>query len=143
MMKSLTQNINVPDGCNILTKVLPIKHLSDHPHVRIFCHGLEKVITDKEMTGQDIRILLGCLTLIDYENVLDKTQKEIADLVGIVQQDVSKSIRKFIAKGWFRVIGKVGRQNIYRVSPKLVLKSRAKNLNHLLEDWEDPGEEEA
>jgi hypothetical protein len=136
-MTNLTQTINVPDGCNILTKVLPIKCLTEHPHVRIFCAGLDAVIQDKDLTLQDVRVLLGCLSLLDFENILDKSQKDIADHVGVLRPEVSKSLKILITKGWLKVIGKVGRQNVYKISPKLVLKSRAKNHKHLLEDWSD------
>lgn len=130
------QHINIPDGCNLLTKVLPIKYLSNMPHVRLFTEALLEVALDKDLTGQDFRVLIACISEMEYENFLRKSQRELAEILDMKQQHVAKSIKKLIEKGHIKVVDRAGRLNIYKLSPYLVLKSRASHLSMIIEDWE-------
>ena len=135
--KTIEQHIHVPEGCMALTRILPMKHLTKMPHVRVFTDGLLTLAFDPDLTGQDLRVTMVCLAEMEYENFLNKTQRELAEKLGIKQQDVGKSIKKLVTKDYLRIVGHQGRQNIYQVSPHIVLKSRAKNLEVLLASWED------
>lgn len=137
----IEQHIHIPEGCYMTNRVLPIKHLSKMPHVRVFLDGLLTLTLDKELTGQDIRVFWICVSEMEYENFLDKTQSQLAAIAEIKQQDVAKSLKKLLDKDFMRVIGHKGRQNIYRMNPYIVLKSRAKNLSGLIEDWETQDDE--
>lgn len=133
----IEQHIHIPEGCFMSNRVLPIKHLTKMPHVRVFLDGLLTLTLDKDLTGQDIRVFWICVSEMEYENFLDRTQSQLAAIVGIKQQDVAKSLKKLLDKGFLRVIGQKGRQNVYRLNPYIVLKSRAKNLSGLIDDWDD------
>jgi len=132
----IEQHIHIPDGCYMTNRVLPIKHLSKMPHVRVFLDGLLTLTLDKDLTGQDIRVFWICVSEMEYENFLDKTQSQLAAIAEIKQPDIAKSLKKLLDKGFMRIIGQKGRQNIYRINPYIVLKSRAKNLSGLIEDWD-------
>ena len=131
------QHIHIPEGCFMSNRVVPIKHLSNMPHVRVFLDGLLTLTLDKDLTGQDIRVFWVCVSEMEYENILDKTQGELAAIAELKQPHVAMSLKKLLAKGYLRIIWHKGRQNIYRVSPYIVLKSRAKNLSGLIEDWDN------
>jgi DNA-binding MarR family transcriptional regulator len=135
--KTIEQHIHVPEGCMALTRILPMKHLTKMPHVRVFIDGLLTLSLDPDLTGQDLRVMMICLAEMEYENFLNKTQRELAEVLGIKQQDVAKSIKKLVEKDYLRIVGHQGRQNLYQISPHIVLKSRAKNLEVLIEAWED------
>ena len=119
------------------TVVTPIKMLTQNPHIRTFSEGLSRLAIDKELNFTDVRVLLFIASIIDYENILNVTQKELSEGLGIVQQEISKSIKKLIKGGYLKIIGTVGRQNIYRLDPHFAFKSRAKNYTTLCRDWNE------
>lgn len=135
----IQQNFNVPEGTNVFTRLHIPKYLTEMEHVRIFTDGLMTIALDPDLSGTDIRVLLGCIGNMEYENFLDKPQGELAKAFEMKQQNVSRSLKKLVERDYIRIVGKVGRQNIYRVNPSIAFKSRAKNLNALIQEWE--GEE--
>ena len=135
--KTFNYQINVPDGCMAKTVVTPIKMLTDKPHVRVFSEGLSRLAMDKDLNGTDIRVLLFILSIMEYENLLNTTQKALSEGLGIVQQEVSKSIKKLIEGGYLKIVDKNGRQNIYQLNPHLAFKSRAKNYRLLCSIWDE------
>lgn len=135
--KTIEQHIHVPEGCMALTRILPMKHLTKMPHVRVFLDGLLALSLDPDLTGQDLRVMMLCLAEMEYENFLNKPQRELAETLGIKQQDVAKSVKRLTEKDYLRVVGHQGRQNIYQISPYVAFKSRAKNLETLIQAWED------
>lgn len=135
--KTFNYQINVPDGCMAKTVVTPIKMLSDKPHVRMFSEGLGRLAVDKDLNGTDTRVLLFLISIMEYENLLNVTQRELSEGLGIVQQEISKSIKKLIKADYLRIVDKNGRQNIYQLNPHIGFKSRAKNYNLLCELWDE------
>jgi hypothetical protein len=132
----IQQNITVEDGGQVVTVLKVAKYLTKMPHFRIFNEGLMNVILDEDLTGQDFKVLFFVLGNMEYENFFQMSQGAIAEGLSIRQPDVSKAMKKLIAKDFIRIVGNVGRQNIYQVSPYLALKSRAKNLAPMLADWD-------
>jgi biotin operon repressor len=135
--KTFNYQINVPDGCMAKTIVTPIKMLTDKPHVRAFSEGLGRLAVDKQLTLTDKNVLLFLISVMEYENLLNLTQRELSEGLGIVQQEVSKSIKKLIEGGYLKIVDKNGRQNIYQLNPHLAFKSRAKNYNLLCTIWDE------
>ncbi|MFN9911388.1 MAG: MarR family transcriptional regulator [Pseudanabaena sp.] len=135
--KTFNYQISVPEGCMAKTVVTPIKMLTDNPHVRVFSEGLGRLAMDKDLNGTDIRVLLFILSIMEYENLLNTTQKALSEGLGIVQQEVSKSIKKLIEGGYLKIVDKNGRQNIYQLNPHLAFKSRAKNYRLLCSIWDE------
>lgn len=130
------QNINVPEGSNMFTGLRIPKYLTDMEYVRIFTDSLMAIATDGDLCGQDIRVLMGCIGNMEFENRLNKSQSELAEFLGMKQQNVSKHLKKLVDKDYLRIIGKIGRQNIYRINPHIAFKSRAKNFEQLSRNWE-------
>jgi hypothetical protein len=135
--KTFNYQINVPEGCMAKTVVTPIKMLTENPHVRVFSEGLSRLAMNKDLNGTDIRVLLFILSIMEYENLLNTTQKALSEGLGIVQQEVSKSIKKLIEGGYLKIVDKNGRQNIYQLNPHLAFKSRAKNYRLLCSIWDE------
>lgn len=132
----IQQNIVVEDGGQLITHLRTTKYLTKMPHYRIFNEGMARVISDGDLTGQDFKVLFHVLNNMEYENLFQQSQGAIAEALGIRQPDVSRAMKKLIEKDFIRIIGSIGRQNIYRVSPYLALKSRAKNLAPMLTEWD-------
>jgi DNA-binding MarR family transcriptional regulator len=132
----IQQNIVVEDGGQLVTVLKHSKYLTKMPHFRIFNEGLMQVVLDEDLAAQDFKVLFFVLGNMEYENFFQMSQAAIAEGLSIHQPDVSKAMKKLIAKDWIRIVGNVGRQNIYQVSPYLALKSRAKNLAPMLTEWD-------
>jgi hypothetical protein len=135
--KVVQQNITVPEGGQVITRLTIAKHLKDHPHVRIFNDALLDVVLDEDLTGQDFRVLFYILSTMEFENFYKQSQKAIADKLGMKQPHVSKSFSKLISKKLLRVIGQIGRQNVYLINPHLAFKSRSNNYKKMLDDWDE------
>jgi predicted transcriptional regulator len=132
----IQQNITVEDGGQLVTVLKHCKYLTKMSHLRIFNEALMQVVLDEDLTGQDFRVLFFILANMEYENLFQMSQAYIGEKLGIQQPHIAKSIKKLIEKDLIRIIGNIGRQNVYRVSPYLALKSRAKNLAPMLGDWD-------
>ncbi|QUS62605.1 helix-turn-helix domain-containing protein [Synechocystis sp. PCC 7338] len=132
----IQQNITVEDGGQLVTVLKHSKYLTKMPHFRIFNEGLTNVILDEDLTQQDFKVLLYVLNNMEYENLFQQSQGAIAEALGMQQPNISKAMKKLIAKDFIRIIGNIGRQNVYRISPYLALKSRAKNLAPMLTEWD-------
>ena len=106
-------------------------------YTRLFHPTLVRLAIDKELTGTDLRVFLAVVGHLNYENFLNMSQQALADVIGIKQQDVSKSLKKLVNKGYMEITGQIGRQNIYRVDPHLVHRGRAKSYKRLCESWDE------
>ena len=89
----------------------------------MFQDFLEQLAKDKDLKGQDYRVLNYLLSKLDWENWLQVPQRAIAQEIGIPQPKVAKSIKKLKDKGIIQVV-KDGRSNRYRINPNLVWKGR-------------------
>ena len=134
--KTFNYQINVPEGCMAKTVVTPIKMLTDKPHVRVFSDGLGRLAVDRKLTPTDKNVLLFLISIMEYENILNVTQKELAEGLGIDAAEVSRSIKRLIENAYLRIVDKSGRQNIYQLNPHIGFKSRAKNYNLLCSMWD-------
>ena len=128
--------IDVPDGCMARTAVVPLKFIKKD-YYRGFSEATLAIATDEELLHTDLRVLLGVIALMEYENVLDISQQALGQALGIKQPNIAKSIKKLVEKGYLQVMGQRIRQNVYRVNPYFAFKTRAKNLHDLQENWDD------
>lgn len=139
--RTINQTINVPDDCDYRSMVYPKKHLANYPHFRVFNEGITKLVLDNQLKAKDKEVFLYLLGIMDYENFIDISQKDLAEGIGMQQQNISRSIKKLVKFDYLRVIGKAGRQNIYKVNPAIALKGRGKNYAGMLQDWNYEGED--
>ncbi len=92
---------------------------------------------DRDFNGTDLRILLAILSNLGYENILNISQKDLGEKIGIKQTESAKSIKKLISKGYLQIVGKAGgRQNVYQFNPHVAFRSRAKNYKDLCRAWQ-------
>ena len=89
-----------------------------------------------ELAGMDLtlyewKVLAVLLAITDFENWILVTQQEIADKTGIHRPDVTRTLKSLADKGLI-TIGKRGRQNVYRVNPKIAWKGKESNRQNVL-----------
>ena len=114
----------------------PAKHLKTS-YVRSFQEELLTLAVDRDFNGTDLRILLAILSNLGYDNILNISQKDLGEKIGIKQTESAKSIKKLISKGYLQIVGKAGgRQNIYQFNPHVAFRSRARNYKELCRAWQ-------
>jgi biotin operon repressor len=89
----------------------------------MFQDFLKQLAKDKDLKGQDYRVLNYLLSELDWENWLQVPQRVISKETGIPRPEVAKSIKKLKEKGIIQVV-RDGRSNRYRINPNLVWKGR-------------------
>ena len=99
--------------------------------------ALELLATDKELTGENYRVLLLLLSRLDFENWIQVTQSEITEKLQMKKQNVSRAISLLEQKGIILRGPKVGRSNAFRLNPYFGWKGKVKNLDEYRRKEED------
>lgn len=102
------------------------------------------VLFASDLTAKDLKVFHSLLYHCEWENIVRVSQSEIAAELGTVQNNISKSVRKLVNLDLLQVLMTDGRKNIYMLNPMFVLKSKAKNLDALIKQYEEisPGHQE-
>ena len=135
MVNSKKIEIHYPEDTVLNVYPKPGRYLKDS-HVRCFSDEAIALGIDRDLSGTDLRVFLVIIGNLGYENILNISQSELANQSGICQQDISKSIKKFVSKGYLQVIDTIGRRNIYMLNPNVLFRSRAKNFKELKHAWD-------
>ena len=114
----------------------PKKYLRDS-YARCFLDEAMALGVDKDLSGNDLRVLLIIIANLGYENIINISQSDLSEQSRISQQNISKSIKKLISKGYLQVVDTIGRRNIYMLNPNVAFRSRAKNLKELKQAWNE------
>jgi DNA-binding transcriptional ArsR family regulator len=91
--------------------------------------ALELLATDKDLTGENYRVLLLLLSRLDFENWIQITQSEIVEKLDMKKQNVSRAILLLEEKGILLRGPKVGRSYAFRLNPYYGWKGKVRNLN--------------
>jgi DNA-binding transcriptional ArsR family regulator len=91
--------------------------------------ALELLATDKDLTGENYRVLLLLLSRLDFENWIQITQNEIVEKLDMKKQNVSRAILLLEEKGIILRGPKIGRSYAFRLNPYYGWKGKVKNLN--------------
>ena len=113
----------------------PVRHLKSD-YARYFLSEALALAVDRDFSGTDFRVLLAIIGNLGYENIINISQQELGEQLNISQQNISKSLKKLIGKGYLQIINKIGRQNIYQFNPHVVFRTRAKNFKDLCRAWQ-------
>ena len=79
--------------------------------------ALELLATDKDLTGENYRVLLLLLSRLDFENWIQVTQSEITEKLQMKKQNVSRAISLLEKKGIILRGAKIGRSYAFRLNP--------------------------
>lgn len=92
--------------------------------IMIFQDILKKAI--KELKNDELKIFNYMLGIMDFENWINVSQKEIARETGFDERRVRRSIKGLKDKGYIEIIKK-GRENYYRINPQIAWKGDEKS----------------
>jgi predicted transcriptional regulator len=104
--------------------------------------ALEMLASDKELTGETLRVLLFLLSRLDFENWIQIAQIEIAEKLDIRKSQISRSIKLLTNKGILLEGPKAGRSFAYRLNPDYGWKGKVKNLNEYRQEQENQANRE-
>jgi DNA-binding Lrp family transcriptional regulator len=93
----------------------------------MFQNALVEVSKNRALTGMDRRVLFYMIGVMEYENLVRLTQRQIAEELQSSQQEISKSIQKLYDEGYLLVDEVYGSAYIYKISEDLVWKGKTEN----------------
>ena len=96
--------------------------------------ALKLLATDKELKGETYRVLLLLISQLDFENWIEVTQKEIAEMLEIKKQNVSKAVLLLEKKEIILRGPKIGRTYGFRLNPYFGWKGKVRNLEKYREE---------
>ncbi len=77
--------------------------------------------------AQDWRVLMALMARLDFENLIQIEQTEIAEKLGMQKQHVNRSIKSLVALGCLLEGPKIGRSRTYRLNPNYGWKGSGKS----------------
>lgn len=135
-MNNNTYKIECPEDHKLLGIVVPKQKLKEE-YSRVFHQGLMELVLDSDLSGNDLRVFLGVLAHVEYENSFTMSLTALSSNLGIPRQSLSRSITKLIKKGYLHKQGNQGQINHYMVDPRIVLRSRASKFSKVLDRWDN------
>ena len=82
----------------------------------------------------DTRVLFSLLEVLDYENLIQVNQAEIARDLGMQRQNVQRSIKRLMELGVILEGVKIGVSRSYRLNPSFGWKGSAKGHREALHE---------
>ena len=124
------------DGNTVVVNSVNKKYLKSD-YVKAYQEGLLELAIDSDLAGDDLRVFLGLLANVDYENIFNLSLTALAQKLGIARPSVSRAITKLIKKRYLSKVDNRGRVNHYMVDPRIAFKTRASRFNQVLNTWDD------
>ena len=75
------------------------------------------MLAQSNLTGNDMKVMWAMLARLDYENLIQVNQAEVAEQVGMNRHHVNRSIKKLIELGVVLEGVKIGISRSYRLNP--------------------------
>ena len=136
MEKTKVLKIEYPEDKQIVVSSRLKKYLKSD-YVRAFQEGMSEIICDRDLSGEDVRVFFGIVASLEYENIFRMSLTALSRELGIDRSNVSKSVSKLVRKNYLTKIDSQGKVNHYMVDPRIAFKSRASNLNGVVDRWDD------
>lgn len=83
------------------------------------------IVADKDLTNSAVRVFLGVLANMGYQNAALINQSELAKKINLDRPSVSRALKILVEKGYVSVTER-GRMKLYSVNPAVAFKGRPK-----------------
>ena len=93
-----------------------------------------EILAQSNLSGNDFKVLMKLLSVLDYENLIQVSQAEIARELNMHRQHVQRSIKRLLDLGIVLEGVKIGISRSYRLSPNFGWKGSAKGHREALTD---------
>lgn len=94
----------------------------------LFQEQIGELATDREMTGESLRLLMFLFSKMDFENYVYISQMEIAEELSIARSSVCRAMKLLVEKKVVIISGK-GMNKRYRLNPIYGWKGKIRNMN--------------
>ena len=105
----------------------PKPKITGNRWIMTFQDSLKLIATDKDMTGQTLKVMLLLMSCLEFENYIAIKQVAIARELGMHKVDVSKAMKLLVEKGIILKV-KEGSTTGYKLNPNYGWKGRVSNL---------------
>ena len=92
------------------------------------------MLAQSNLTGNDMKVMWAMLARLDYENLIQVNQAEVAEQVGMNRHNVNRSIKKLIELGVVLEGVRIGISLSYRLNPNFGWKGSAKGHREALHE---------
>ena len=93
-----------------------------------------EILAQSNLSGNDFKVLMKLLSVLDYENLIQVSQAEIARELNMHRQHVQRSIKRLLDLGILPEGVKIGISRSYRLNPNFGWKGSAKGHREALTD---------
>ena len=93
-----------------------------------------EILAQSNLSGNDFKVLMKLLSVLDYENLIQVSQAEIAGELNMHRQHVQRSIKRLLDLGIVLEGVKIGISRSYRLNPNFGWKGSAKGHREALTD---------
>ena len=90
-----------------------------------------EILAQSNLSGNDFKVLMKLLSVLDYENLIQVSQAEIARELNMHRQHVQRSIKRLMDLGIVLEGVKIGISRSYRLNPNFGWKGSAKGHREL------------
>lgn len=99
-----------------LTVLVPVRKRLKDDFSMLTTEGLIKLAVEADLKGEDWKVLAVYLGSMDFENIIEISQKDVAEILGMSKQHVYRSTKKLLEKAILFEDSKKGRSKVYRLS---------------------------
>ena len=93
-----------------------------------------EILAQSDLGANDFKVLMKLLSVLDYENLIQVSQADIARELDMHRQHVQRSIKRLIQLGIILEGVKIGISRSYRLNPSFGWKGSAKGHREVLHE---------
>jgi hypothetical protein len=101
----------------------------------LFQEALHELAKDRTLHRSCYTVLIYLLGMMDFENCVYISQRELAEDLDTTQQQISKAIALLIGSGYIKAFIIRGNVNIYMISPALCLRGDIDTRRKIVRTW--------
>jgi len=92
-----------------------------------------QIFATSDLSGRDFKVLMKLLSILDFENLIQVSQADLAEELGMQRTNINRSIKVLINMQAVLEGPKIGRSKTYRLNPYFGWKGSSKNHKKALE----------
>ena len=93
-----------------------------------------EILAQSNLSGNDFKVLMKLLSVLDYENLIQVSQADVARELNMHRQHVQRSIKRLIDLGIVLEGVRIGINRSYRLNPNFGWKGSAKGHREALHE---------